>query len=362
MSDSKDPIGIKPESINLDSSKFIETGSMLKSDDKLLSQIYQTNGQAFIDAALTSTMYGIDIFGVASPAQLLQEQYGLTFFTRPMLNLSQDNITNDPTLMHMASKESMSIGRYVRAMLDPLGDHECPLVDNTNTFMPLLSNTLETLAGWQDPILDTYQSPSGLKKESWSIGDSTNKVYQTMQLSSTFRNTRGNVITYLFHVWQTYIALAYEGIVSPIPEMIRYNTIDYQSRIYRLTLDNTRTYVQELTCCGAAFPLVNNVGVRSNYNRSSVMNTEGDMYSQTWQAMGAFYFDPRMIQAFNTVSAIRKPNWKIESTRTQNYRLLTPSEYRLFSYRAFPQINLKTSMLEWWVDLPTYKTIINTYA
>lgn len=49
----------------------------------------------------------------------------------------------------------------------------------------------------------------------------------------------------------------------------------------------------------AAFLLANNAGARGNFNRATPLNQEVDTYSQTWQAMGAFYYDPAMMYAFN---------------------------------------------------------------
>ena len=355
---SDDSNDIKSILLNMSKDRYSETGSVFLPGDQTISKLYSANGLSLIDSAMTSTLYGLDIFGSATPAQMLQEQYGLTFYTRPMLNLSQDNILADPTFNHMGAKEGMSIGKYVRTMLDPMGDHGSLLVDNTNAFIPLLSNTLESLSGWQDPMLSTYQAPSGRLKESWSIGDSSNKVYGVYQLSSTHRNTRGNVLAYMFHVWQTWIASVYEGIMSPYPEFIRYNAVDYQTRIYRLTLDQTRTFVLEISACGAAFPLANPSGLRANYNRSSVANTEGDMLNQTWEAAGAFYFDPRIIQAFNEASTYFKPTWTPDIKANKDYVLLKSSEYRLFTYRAFPYIDTETSILQWWVPKAEYQRVL----
>ncbi len=354
--------GIKQSSLDMKSDRLGQTGSVFPKNDQTISKLFAGNGYSQIDSALTSTLYGVDIFGTGSPAQQTHEQFGLTFFTRPMLNLSYDNIIMDRTLTPMLSKEPLSIGRYVRAMLDPLGKWECPLVDSTNIFMPLLSNTVESLAGWQDPILDTYQSTAGLKKESWSIADSSNKVYGIMSLSSSFRNTRGNILGYLFHVWQTYMALEYEGVIDPDPLFIRNFTIDYQTRIYRLILDQTRTYVQEIIACGAAFPLANNAGARGNFNRATPLNQEVDTYSQNWQAMGAFYYDPAMMYAFNKASGLMKPGFNNDSTRLKQYRRLWPAEYKLFTYRSFPRIHPRTARLEWWVDRETHARVMGTVS
>lgn len=357
MVDINDGFGLESP-LDIDVNRFNQTGSVFQKGDDTIARLFGGNGFSHLDSALTSTMYGIDIFGTGSPAQQTHEQFGLTFFTRPMLNLSYDNITHDRTLVALGSKEKMSIGRYVRAMLDPLGQHDCPLVDNENAFMPLLSNTIESLSGWQDPMLDTYQSPAGVKKESWSIGDSSNKVYGIMQLSSTYRNTRGNILGYLFHVWQTYIALEYEGVIDPYPEFIENFTIDYQTRIYRLILDQTRTYVQEIIACGASFPLANNAGARGNFNRSQVLNTEVDMYNQSWQTMGAFYYDPGMMYDFNTTSGILRDGFNDDSKRLKLYRRLWPKEYKLFSYRCFPRIHPRTARLEWWVSRDLHRKVM----
>lgn len=344
--------------VNIDDERVSTTGSIFASGDTTVDQITSSNGYSRLTSSLSATMYGLDIFNTGSPAQQTHEQYGLTFFTRPMLNLSYDNITAVRDFSPMATQETASIAAYVRAMLDPYGGWDSDLVDPTNSFMPLLSNTLETLSGWQDPILDTYHSNPGLKKESWSIGDSSTRVYQVFQLSSSHRNVRGNALGYLFHVWQTYIGLVYEGVIDPYPEMSIHNTIDYQSRVYRLILDQTRTRVQEIVCCGATFPLANNAGSRADFNRATPLNTNVDTYSQTWQTMGAFYYDPAVMYDFNKASGLLKAGFNNDSTRVQKYRILWPSEYRLFSYLATPRINPQTAVLEWWVSNEVYKRLL----
>ena len=111
---------IKQNSLDINTDRFGQTGNVFQKNDQTISKLFSGNGYSQIDSALTSTLYGVDIFGTGSPAQQTHEQFGLTFFTRPMLNLSYDNIIMDRTLTPMLSKEPLSIGRYVRAMLDPL--------------------------------------------------------------------------------------------------------------------------------------------------------------------------------------------------------------------------------------------------
>lgn len=350
---------VLPTDIDYDEKDLTQDGRLLPQGSGLIDAIYRGNGFSRFHSALTSSLYGIDISGTPTPAQQTNEQYGLTFFTRPMLKLSYDNITADRSFNPMLTKERLSAAAYVQTILDPLGNHECPLVDPNNPFIPLLSNTLQTLAGWQDPILDTYTSPSGRVREQYSIGDSSNKVHQVYSLSASFRNVRGNVLGYLFHIWQTYISNVYEGIMDPYPIMMARNIIDYQTRIYRLVLDPTRTFVEEIVSCYACFPLSNNAGTRANYNQAEVVNRDVDLYNQTFQAIGATYYDPVSLYEFNTAStALMAADFRDPKVRESKFRCLYPVEYKAFSYRAYPWIDPETSRLLWWVTKETHLEIM----
>lgn len=350
-----------PDGRNMDTDRLLSTGKIFSTDDQTLNLITRGAGFSEFGSALTSSLYGIDIQGTGTPAQQVQEQHGLVFFTRPLLNLSYYNLQADRVLMPMRTKRPNSVAAYVRAMLDPIGRHTCPLVDNDNPFIPILSNTIETLTGFQDPILDTYTSASNKERGQWSIGDSSNKVYGTYELSSSFRNIRGSFLFYLFHVWQTYISRAYAGKVDPYPEFIVKNVIDYQTRIYRLILDPTRTFVEDVVCGIASFPLVSPVGVRANLNRAEPMNNEIDMISQSWRTMGARYFDELNRVEFNRLPSLLNPAFSNDiEIRKRNYRRLWPVELKTFSYMAYPQINAKTSRLEWWVSKANHRAILGS--
>lgn len=333
-------------------------GYATKSKSEEISRIFRGNGFSSHYSPLTSTLYGIDISGTPTPAQQPHEQTGLTFFTRPLLKLSYDNIGAERTFNPMGTTDRISVGAYVQAILDPLGNHPCPLVDPKNPFIPLLGNTLSTLAGWQDPVLDNYTSPSGRVREQYSIGDSSTKVHQVYSLSASFRNVRGNVLGYLFHVWQTYIGLAYEGVIDPYPIFMARNIIDYQTRIYRLILDPTRTFVEEIVSCYACYPLANTAGTRANFNQAEVFNRDVDLYNQTFQAIGATYYDPVSVYEFNTAATALNPKFRDAEYRNQNYRCLFPNEYRVLSYRAYPWIDPTSARLLWWVEKSVHREIM----
>ena len=352
----------KPGNLSFDESTFGSRGRSFD-DVRLVSRVFANNGMASSDSAISSTLKGLDIFNNPSPAQQTHEQHGLVFFTRPMLNLSYHNTSNEPTLTPLMTREKTSLGAYVRAMLDPLNnlknpDFNCPLVDSENAFIPLLSNTLETLSGFQDPMIQTWTSAAGMLRQAYTLPDSTNDVFEPVDLSATFRNIRGNFLGYLFHVWQTYIGRALQGRIDSHPVFYQHNAVDYGTRIYSLGLDQTRTFVQEISCGGMSYPLTNPAGARSNYNRDEVLNREVDTMNQSFRTMGLFYYHPGYMYDFNETTGLLRPYFNDPAQRDKHYRVLWPKEYKLFTYQAFPRINPRTARLEWWISREKYRKIM----
>lgn len=354
--------------------KIVTTGGATKSEEFERS-ISQRSGYGQLKSAATAAFFGINHRGAGNPIPLNTDQYGLTFFTRPRLNLSYDNITRDRTLASMASNRVDSMPRAIRAYLDPVGArlgnpitygekgavkavaYPSALVDNLSAFIPLLTNSLVSLSGWPDPYVDTYTTKSGLYKEEWSMIDGIAKIYNKFSLSANFRNMIGDPISYLFYVWTQYATLVHEGALDPRPESIVENEIDYNTRIYRLVLDPTRRYVQKLAACGAAFPLAISIGASFNYNEDKAFNSDNDQISVEFQALGAIYMDPILVQEFNDTVVMFNQNMK-DSTRASTYIKLKAEERPLFNYIGYPRIDPVTMELEWWVTKQDYKIIM----
>lgn len=187
--------------------------------------------------------------------------------------------------------------------------------------------------------------------------DGIAKIYNKFSLSANFRNMIGDPISYLFYVWTQYATLVHEGVLDPRPESIVENEIDYNTRIYRLVLDPTRRYVQKLAACGAAFPLAISIGASFNYNEDKAFNSDNDQISVEFQALGAIYMDPILVQEFNDTVVMFNQNMK-DSTRASTYIKLKAEERPLFNYIGYPRIDPVTMELEWWVTKQDYKIIM----
>lgn len=355
---------------------------MSKTIKDVLGQISRSVGRGDISQAALNTLYGINHRGYGNPVPNNKDNVGLTFFTRPNLNLTYDNISPMRVLTPLLDGNGGGVNtlqRAIRMLLDPyLGSPAkfddptlggsgipmaCPLIDQDSAFIPLLSNNLISLSGWPDVGVETFTSTPGLFQESWSMVDSHSRFFETFELNATFKNIEGDPISLLFFVWLHYMSSVYQGVMVPYPENIVERRIDYQTRIYRLILDHKRQYVQKIACCGAAFPLNSPLGNAFNFTNEGVYIGDNDQLNIRFKAMGADYNDPIIISEFNAVVAIFNGKMKGKaSDRERYYRKVSTDELDYFNYRGYPYIDQETHELEWWVPKELYAEYENRFS
>lgn len=330
------------------------TNDLKKSQIDIVSR---QSGLGSLSSAITNTFYGINHRGLGNPVPQNTDQHGLTFFTRPRLNLSYDNIAGVRKMTPLLTSNQMTIQRAIRVLLDPVGASRgitCPFIDNNSAFIPMLTNHLLSCSGWPDQTLDTYTSTPGVTQEAWSMVDGVADFRGVFSLSASFRNMQGDPITSLFYYWEQYMARVYAGTMLPYPEMIVEHEIDYQTRIYRIVLDPTRQKVQKIAACGAAFPISNSLGAAFNFAAEQPFVTENAQLSIQFQAIGVDYLDPRTIQEFNDVVVLFNPKMR-DGQRDRSYTRLEAHERNYFNYSGYPRIDPISFDLEWWIDTGDYK-------
>lgn len=326
-----------------------------------IDDVSRFTGYGSLSTAATKAFYGINHRGFGNPIPMNKDQFGLTFFTKPKLNLSYDNISRIRTMSMMLSDKSTSIARAVRAWLDPVGAREdggvagSPLVDNSSPWITILTNNLMSISGWPDPVIDTYTSKSGLRKEEWSMVDGTYRILNSYTVTATFKNIQGDPISMLFHIWCMYMSLVYDGTLSPRLEEIFENRIDYQSRIYRLTLDSSRTYVEKIGACGVAFPEATTLGAHFNYSSDTPYNVDNDQISIPFRCTGADYLDPITVKEFNEISYTFNPALARPGAP---FKKLAAAEKPAFNTDGYPIINEDTNELEIWVPNDLYTQVL----
>lgn len=326
-----------------------------------VEQVTRESGYGSLNSAITRAYRGINYRGFGSPVPMNKDQYGLTFFTRPRLNLSYDNISQLRTMVPMLDNKEISVPGAIRKWLDRSAP-DSPLVDNKNPFITLLTNNLISISGWPDPTLDTYTAKAGIRKEEWSMVDGVYRVLNTFDITATFKNIATDPITLLFHTWCQYMAAVYDGTMMPHESSIIDNEIDYQTRIYRLTLDPARERVQKIAACGAAFPTSSAIGTHFDFTNETPFNTDADQISIPFRCVGMDYLDPISISDFNRVVEMFNIQMQPEDRSTMMVKL-SRNEKRLFNTdTAYPRINPETHDLELWVTSSDYQRLSNEFA
>jgi len=311
------------------------------------------------NTAIAANLYGINHRLTQSPIPVSREHHGLVFFTRPQLNLSDENIRAVRQLIPLLTTEPVSIQRMVRKLLDPRQSKlQCPLVDDKMAFIPILTNHINSFSGFPDPFLNMHVSKPGQYKESFGYVDDTYKRYDNFDVSATFRNMPGDPISLIFNVWNIYMAAVFENVMSPYPDFIARRTIDYNTRIYRVGLCRNRRFVVRLACTGASNPKSVPLGSLSDFSSDEPLNMNGKSISIQFPSFGARYQDPIIVHDFNKTVGIFNPDMREVDNDVPDPQSVTKIPYhqlRYFNNRGYPRINTETMELEWWLPNEVYE-------
>lgn len=327
--------------------------------------ISKINGLGSLSSAQTDNLRGINVNKTGAVASKNKDRNGLTFFTRPDFNLTDGNLSANRVMSTLLGSSPDSMNTALRCMLDPRSERTfenrviSDIFDSTQAFIPVLTNNLISISGWPDIALSTYTSKEGLYRESFSMVDDTAHIFNTFDITANFKNIQGDPITLLFTLWTLYSAFVYDGTMVPYPDMIIKNEIDYNTRIYRLVMDESNTIVTKIAACGAAFPMASPIGASFNYSNESVYSTDNDQISIPFRCMGASYLDPILVTEFNKC-VVDKNLAMSDSVRSSTMRKVSNSDNigdnsgknrLLMNYlnsSLHPRIEPTTMELEWY--------------
>jgi hypothetical protein len=333
-----------------------------------LDDYFQSSSIGSVEQSIGNNLYGINHRQIPSMVPMNKDSYGLTFFVRPQLNFQSDNIRNYRLLYPLLTDNTISIQRFVRATLDPrllygYGQGKtktpaikCPIVDNTNAFIPVLTNNLNSISGWPDTVAPTFSSKEGLYGEVYSQVDGIVRNYGAFDIDATFRNTKGDPIVYMFYAWLHYMSMVYEGLMVPYPDFIIENEIDYNTRIYRLVLDSEKRYVTKIAATGVSFPVSIPLGQFFDFNKDKPYNDQSSDITIRFRCLGAQYQDDILVKEFNATVALFNPDMKDGKRDASMMKITTriatemnePLMLFRLNNRGYPRISPNNYELEWW--------------
>lgn len=337
-----------------------------------LDEYFTTKPMGSLERSISRNLYGFNHMQVNPPMVTTGDMLGMTFFTRPQLNMQLDNIRNLRLFMPLTTTEEKSIQRWVRCALDPriiegyrykrdkTQPATCSLIDNKSAFFAPLTNNLISLTGWPDMVAPTFTSTPGLYNEEYSMVDGIVSHKEAFDLDASFQNSRGDVILYLFYVWLNYMSAVFEGILVPYPDFISENEIDYNTRIYRVVLDTARETVVKIAATGASFPISVPTGNFFDYTNEKLFLDRNEKIQVRFKCMGVDYMDDILVHEFNETVCIFNPDMRDEY-RTRNMVVIPKGVKHLFNNRGYPRIDPSSYAFEWWIEQDKFKAIVNYF-
>lgn len=282
---------------------------MLLSEDKLipfyaalLRNLYISMGAGPFNSSLQTIVARIDKYKTAfTPPN--SEQVGLTFITRPMLNLSNVNIRQDPTLNALDTgdpvndqHENKGIPFMIRALLDTKFSRDnaeavdtSPLVDIRNPFLTPLCNCLTDISGFPDFILETETTEGGYHNEDITYAKGSDMLYKSGELTLGFKDISGGINLAIIYLWIYYVALQNKGIVSAYPHHINAKRLNYTVSIYRFILDPSRRYIVKWAKATGCFPKAASVGALFNFGEGESVVEAANKFSVPFVYNGMEY-------------------------------------------------------------------------
>lgn len=321
---------------------------------------------------ITDNAFGFNHRQTPLAIPMNKDHYGFVFFTRPQLNFQHANLRAARLFAPLLTQTELSYERYIRCTLDPRmitgyssttgGSEgasvegqaiECAMVDNKQAFIPLLTNSIESISGWPDMAAQFFSAPAGVYKEDYSMVDGFSVDYTAYDITASFRNSRGAPIMQMMRLWQHYQGHVVEGSLSPYPDMITENEIDYMTRIYRLVLDPSKSFVTAMACSGVSVPSSLPSGSQFDFNTEKPYNDANAQIPITFRCLGFVDNDDVIIRWFNDAVEIFNPGMRADrragSMKKIDYHLLG-----IFNNRGYPRIDPNTRELQWYIDNDYY--------
>ena len=309
--------------------------------------------------ALTNSLLGIELEQKALLPTAM-EKPGIMFMTRPMLDLSVSNLMRDRKMANLITDfDRPSIAAFIRGTLDPITMYKSHkkltdnlLVDPQMPFIPIMTNALKTLSGWEDLVAPTKVVGGGVMKEEYVYIDGIIDHYRKITLDLTFENVHTDPIMGLIDTWTRYATLKYAGVMKKHMPLVLQDRVSYHTRIYRFALSNDMRYVTSYGCTGYTFPVVVPSGKKLDYKSDEMYNDTNRDLTIRFEGVGFYYNDPVVFRMFNmAVSSTHSGMRAVNNGDTGHEMVIVPrSLISRMSGMCYPRVNPLTKELEWWTD------------
>jgi len=250
-----------------------------------------------------------DRFGQCA-VQINAEMVGLTFFTKPRLNMSTQSIRQDPTLAMLDTLDPLSWMFSLRCNLDTQFAarkdiasiaSSCPWFNDTTPFNVPMSNLLVGVSGWPDFNVEYETTQSGYYSEDMTLVRGSDWGRRTYDLSCTFRDIQGGYLMAYFYYWLIAMTLQMDGTIVAYGEDRDANRLNYTISIYRFVMDPSMRTITKWAKATGCFPVSIPIGDVFNFGPGDSFIHTSQQFTIPFKANNIRYMDPRHLAAFNTL-------------------------------------------------------------
>lgn len=295
------------------------------------------SGNRLYQEALTE----FDRFGV-NIALPNHETSGITFITRPEINLDTSSVRQDNILATLDDKGPDTIAFHLRCMLDArlakepksilrTNADKSRIINNDSPFINMLTNSFVSIQGAPDYILDTETSEGGFFGEDQTLALGSNRGNATSEVSISFKEIHGGIIRALFYYWVRWMDMSQLGTVVPYPYYIAARKLSYTCSIYRFILDPSKRTITAWAKYTGCFPKLGMSGAIFNVGEAEHYLSSAMTVTIPFTVNHVEYMNPLIFRDFNKL--MRKFAGDYTSTK-----VLVPPEAE-YNFKGLPYID-----------------------
>ena len=333
------------------------SGSTTSLDD-YLDYAFREQGGAGYTTPLVNSLKTVRLLGPGNQQiPIPDDTIGLVFVTRPLLNLSDENVIKHPQLVPLYSPQKNSVMSYIKGLLDKeWGDAHADgdLLDHKSAWIAPITNYIKTSSGFPDISLNVGKTNAGFRGEVMNFVDGTLKFNGDFDITQNYYISKPNFMPYIFEAWVHYIeavTLGDEGI-EPHYQALDQNYRDFDCRIYHIILNKNMRNIEWIFCSGSSFPYTFPSGAFSTIDRTGdTLRGQGqDEFSINFSSVGFRFGNVRVAKWFNEATVFFNPEMA-DGKRDSNYKKIAFSDLGYMYSNGkptYPYINLNTMEIEYW--------------
>lgn len=295
--------------------------------DSASAQSYRASGAGNFNAQYQTILSRFDRFGYNMSIEN-HEVTGLTFITRPKLNLAMQSVRQDRVLATIDTLDARSLAFALRCYLDTKFAHDItappagkgsvttnthlssqsPFFNDSTPFIVPLTNLITSQSGWPDYIIDTETTPGGFFSEDMTFAKGSDRLNKTYDFTLTFRDIQGGFIMAIFLLWTRFIDLVTRGEVMAYNEDIAARRLCYTCSIYRFVLDPSRQFITKWAKATGCYPISVPIGSVFNVGERESFISAAARIAIPFKVNKVEYMDPIILRDFNAIVTRFSPN------------------------------------------------------